>query len=71
MRAASAALGLIEAILRDDEQGMKGKLERAASELGYRLEVGQDEDSPSPERLREIERDLEESRKSAWRGEGK
>jgi hypothetical protein len=71
MRAASAALGIIEAILQDDEQKMKGKLDRAAFELGYRLQEGQFEDSASPERLKEIERNLEESRREAWKPEDK
>lgn len=63
MRAASHALGVIEAVLQDDAERMKSKLDSMAFEMGYRIVEGRFEDSPTPERLAEIERRIEESRR--------
>ena len=65
MRAVTAALGVIESALQDDEERMMQKLDRMAFEMGYRIEKGRFEDSASPERLADIERSIEASRKQA------
>jgi hypothetical protein len=65
MRAVHAALGIIEAALQDDEERMKQKLDRMTFEMGYRIVEGRFEDSPTPERLAEIERSIEASRRQA------
>jgi hypothetical protein len=65
MRAVTAALGVIEAALQDDEERMRQKLDRMAFEMGYRIEKGRFEDSASPERLADIERSIEASRKQS------
>ena len=65
MRAASHALGVIEAVLQDDGERMKRQLDSMASEMGYRVVEGRFEDSPTPERLAEIERNIEESKREA------
>jgi hypothetical protein len=44
-------------------KGMRQKLDRMAFEMGYRIVEGRFEDSPSPERLAEIERNVEEGRR--------
>ena len=62
MRAVKAALGVIEAALQDDGERMKRQLDSMAGEMGYRVVEGSFEDSPTPERLAEIERNIEESR---------
>jgi hypothetical protein len=44
IRAASAAIGLIEAVLRDEEMTIKTRLDMIAFELGYRMKAGRFED---------------------------
>jgi hypothetical protein len=63
MRAVQAALEVVEAALQDDEERMRQKLDQMAFEMGYRIVEGRFEDSPSPERLAEIERNVEEGRR--------
>ena len=63
MRAASHALGVIESVLQDDGERMKRQLESMAAEMGYRVVEGTFEDSPTPERIAEIERSIEEGRR--------
>ena len=66
MRAAGHAFGVIEAVLQDDGERMKRQLDSMAFEMGYRVVEGRFEDSSTPERIAEIERSIEESRREAW-----
>lgn len=62
--AANAALEMVLAVLRGDEEALKGKVDRAAFELGYRLEEdeeswtgkkGQERTKAAEQRLREAD----------------
>jgi hypothetical protein len=62
LRAVEAALDMVAAVLRGEGEVLKSKLGTAAMQLGYRVEEGAFEDSPSKDQQAQLEKDAEELR---------
>jgi hypothetical protein len=62
MRAAEAALDMVSEVLRGDDEGLQRHLGNVAERLGYRVEQGSAQNSPSQERQQMTEQDAENLR---------